>query len=149
MNFSDDDTLRQLELGEDSNWLFEWVEFAGDRPSSATRHELEDEIAAFANGRRGVLLCGLADGGDLLHNSRDQLVALDSFLARTSSNLIAPALRNLTSHRDLPDGRRFVAVDRSDHGGSPRASTHIAFVLLGHSLCVLIRLRFPAEVPGA
>ena len=54
MSYSDEDIARQLRLGEDSHWEFKQIEFAGNHPKSPTRHDLADEIAAFAN----------ADGGD-------------------------------------------------------------------------------------
>lgn len=59
----------------------------------------------------GVLLCGVTDGGDAQRMSRERLVALDSSLAEISSTSITPAVCISTSHRELPDGSRFLVVE--------------------------------------
>ena len=83
MQFSDADIERRLRLGEDSAWEFKEVEFAGNRPS---RDDWADEIAAFANARGGVLLCGVSDDGEAQGMSREQVVALDALLVEVSTD---------------------------------------------------------------
>ncbi len=110
MNYSDQDIARQLRLGEDSLWEFKQIAFSGNRPRSPSRDDLADEIAAFANGNGGMLLCGVTDAGEIQGLSREQIVALDSVLVEVSSDAIEPAVRISTYHREL-DGKRFLLVE--------------------------------------
>ena len=59
MTYTAQELLDQIAAGEDSRWEFKRVEFAGTRLRSPERRVLADEIAAFANARGGVLLCGV------------------------------------------------------------------------------------------
>ena len=111
MTYSDEDITRQLQLGEDSHWEFKEIKFSGIHPRSPSRNDWADEIAAFANGNGGVLLCGVTDEGEVQDMSREQLVELDSFLVEVSSDTIKPAVRIRTHHRQLPDGKRLLLVD--------------------------------------
>ena len=108
MTYSDEEIERQLRLGEDSNWEFKEVYFAGNRPTSPIRSDWADEIAAFANADGGVLLCGVTDEGEAPGMSREQIVALDSLLVEISSDTIKPAVRIRTYHRQLPDDKRLL-----------------------------------------
>ena len=63
MTYTAQELLDQIAAGEDSRWEFKRVEFAGTRLRSPERRVLADEIAAFANARGGVLLCGVTDDG--------------------------------------------------------------------------------------
>ena len=65
MTCSDEEIRRHLRSGEDRNWEFKQVEFAGNLPTHPGRDDWADEIAAFANAGGGVLLCGVTDGGDV------------------------------------------------------------------------------------
>ncbi len=61
MNYGTEDIVRQLRLGEDSRWEFKQIAFRGGHPHSPKRDSLANELAAFANGHGGVLLCGVTD----------------------------------------------------------------------------------------
>lgn len=111
MNYSNEEIARQLRLGEDSDWEFKQIEFAGSRPVSPTRRVMADEIAAFANTYGGVLLCGVSDDGSVQGMSREQLVALDSFLVELSTDSIKPPVRIHTHHKELSEGEPFVLVE--------------------------------------
>ena len=111
MNHSNEDIARQLRLGEDSDWEFKQIEFSGSRPTSPTRRVLADEIAAFANTDGGVLLCGVSDEGSVQGMSREQLVALDSFLVELSTYSIKPPVRIHTHHREFAEGKPFLLVE--------------------------------------
>ena len=114
MRFSDEDIERRLRLGEDSAWEFKQVEFAGKRPSRPGRDDWADEIAAFANARGGVLLCGVTDDGETQNMSREQIVALDALLVEVSTDSIRPPVRVHTWHRMLPgapEGRRVLLLE--------------------------------------
>ena len=112
MTYSDEDIVRQLRLGEDSRWEFKQVAFTGNRPTRPSRDDWADEIAAFANARGGVFLCGVTDGGEVQGNiSREQIVALDAVLVEVSSDAIKPPVRIHTSHRMLPEGGRVLLLE--------------------------------------
>ncbi len=132
MIYSEDDILRQLQLGEDSHWEFKQVEFSGIRPRSPDRKDLADEIAAFANANGGVLLCGVTDSGEVQGMSRDEIVELDSLLVETSSDSIKPAVRIRTSHQRLADGKRFLLVEIPE-GESQHDSPGGSYVRVGGS----------------
>ena len=89
MNHSSEDIARQLRLGEDSGWEFKQIEFSGNRPTSPRRDDLADEIAAFANGDGGVLLCGVTDQGVVQGMSRPQI---DTELTRPDSAAVPVAV---------------------------------------------------------
>ncbi|MDE2973310.1 MAG: ATP-binding protein [Gemmatimonadota bacterium] len=78
MTYTVQEILDQIEAGEDSSWEFKQVEFAGTRLRSPKRAVLADEIAAFANSRGGVLLCGVTDDGRVQRLTGDQVAALDA-----------------------------------------------------------------------
>ena len=111
MSYSDDDILRQLELAEDSRWEFKQIGFSGAEPKTPSRDDLADEIAAFANARGGVLLCGVTDTGIVQDFSRDQLVALDTLLVNLCTDSIKPPVRVHIEHRQLPNGKRLLLAE--------------------------------------
>ena len=111
MSYSTEDILRQLRVGEDSAWEFKQVEFTGNRPIRPSRDDWADEIAAFANARGGVLLCGVTDDGEAQGMSREQIVALDALLVEISTDSIKPAVRIHTWHRMLPEGERVLLLE--------------------------------------
>lgn len=111
MNYSDKDVVRQLQLGEDSRWEFKRITFSGTRPDSPSRDDLADEIAAFANARGGVLLCSVTDEGDVQNMSREQLVALDSFLVELSTDSIKPPVRVHVEHKQISGAKRILLVE--------------------------------------
>ena len=111
MSYGTEDVLRQLRAGEDSAWEFKQVEFTGNRPIRPSRDDWADEIAAFANARGGVLLCGVTDDGEIQGMSREQIVALDALLVEISTDSIKPAVRIHTWHRMLPEGERVLLLE--------------------------------------
>ena len=111
MRFSGADIEHQLHLGEDSAWEFKQVEFTGNRPVRPSRDDWADEIAAFANARGGVLLCGVTDAGEAQGMSREQIVALDALLVEIGTDSIKPAVRIHTWHRMLPEGKRVLLLE--------------------------------------
>lgn len=105
MNYTIRAILDQIEAREDSRWEFEQVEFAGGKVRSPKRGALADQIAAFANARGGILLCGVTDDGHVQDLSGDELAALDSLLEELSTDSIKPAVRISTQHLTLPAGK--------------------------------------------
>ena len=130
MTFSDEDISRRLRLGEDSDWEFKQVEFAGDRPQSPQRADLADEIAAFANADGGALLCGVTDEGEVQGMTRAQLSALDAFVVEISSDAIEPPVRIRTQHMQREDGKPLLIVDVPS-GDSPHERSGHRYIRVG------------------
>ena len=105
VNYTIQEILDQLAAREDSRWEFKQVQFAGKKLRSPKRDVLADEIAAFANARGGVLLCGVTDDGQVQDLSGDELAALDDVLVELSTDSIKPSVRISTQHLTLPDGK--------------------------------------------
>lgn len=138
MSYIIDDIVNQLGLGEDEFWEFKRIEFRGDKPSSPRRDDWADEIAAFANADGGSVLCGITDDGTPQKLSREQIVALDSFLIEVCTGAIRPPIRPELLHLKLPSGERILLLQipkgESQHdspggsyirvGGSKRRMTH-------------------------
>lgn len=127
MNYTIQEILDQIEAREDSRWEFKQVEFAGGKVRSPKRGALADEIAAFANARGGILLCGVTDDGHVQDLSGNELAALDSLLVELSTDSIKPPVRISTQHVTLPAGKVLTveipegdALHRSPGGGYVR-----------------------------
>ena len=110
MRYTDEEILRRLGLGEDSGWAFKPLAFRGDRPTSPRRDDWADEIGAFANGRGGVLLCGVSADGDVQGMSRRQIANLDALLVEVVHS-IKPPVRIRTDHRELAGGKPVLVVE--------------------------------------
>ncbi len=132
MSYSVEEIEGQLQLGEDSQWEFKEIVFAGSVPRSPRRDDLADEIAAFANASGGVLLCSVTDEGEVQGMSREQIVSLDSFLVEVSSDSIRPAVRIHTYHMQLTDENRLLLVDVPE-GDSLHDSPGGSYVRVGGS----------------
>ena len=127
MAVSTDDVRRQLRLGEDSRWEFKQIEFRGDRPVSPRRDDLADELAAFANARGGVLVCGATDGGEVQGMSRGQMNALDRILSDACADSIKPPIDVEITRHELGDGKQLIVVEVSPgeaQHDSPGGSYH-------------------------
>ncbi len=110
MSFSAEEVGLRLRLGEDSHWEFKQFDFRGDRPIGPDRDSLADELAAFANGNGGVMLCGVADDGRIQGMTRGQLDETERTVVEICSDSIKPAIDIDTSRFEL-DGKAFLAVE--------------------------------------
>ena len=110
MTYSDEEIRRRLRLGEDSRWEFKRIDFRGDRPVGPDRDSLADELAAFANGHGGVMLCGVSDDGEVQGMTRAQLDAVEQLVVNICPASIKPAIEIDTLRLELDD-RAFLAVD--------------------------------------
>ncbi len=111
MNFSDEKIKRQMRLGEDSHWEFKEIVFAGDVPKSPSRHDLADELAAFANTDGGVVLCGVTDGGDAHGMSRKQMDALEQLLTEICTDMVKPPIRPTILRKEIEEDKSFLLVE--------------------------------------
>ena len=132
MTYSDQEIRRRLQLGEDSSWEFKEIEFNGNVPRSPRRNDLADSLAAFANARGGVMLCGVTDNGDVQGMSPEQIIALDKLLVEVSSDSIKPAVRIHTQHMELSEGKLILLVDVPE-GDSLHDSPGGSYVRVGGS----------------
>lgn len=126
MTYSDEDISRQLRLGENSRWEFKQIEFAGNNPKSPSRHDLADEIAAFANADGGVLLCGVTDGGEVQDLSREQMDELERLLVDVCTDSIKPPIRPVILRRIINQRALLLVEVPQGHAqhGSPGGSYH-------------------------
>ena len=126
MNYTDQEIARQIRLGEDSQWEFKQLEFAGDRPKSPSRDDLADEIAAFANADGGVLLCGVTDTGAIQGMSREQMDALERLLVDLCTDAIKPPIRPAILRRIIDECPLLVVEVPQGHAqhDSPGGSYH-------------------------
>ena len=111
MAYSDEEVSRQLRLGEDSSWEFKAIDFADDRPKGPRPDDWADEIAAFANAKGGVLLCGVSDDGDVQGMSREQMDALERLIAEVCTDSIRPPIRVNIFRRETSDRKPFLMVE--------------------------------------
>lgn len=131
MNLEPDRIARQLRLGEDSEWEFKEIVFRGDRPVGPRRNDLADEIAAFANGGGGLLLCGVRDSGEIVGMSRPRLDEVDRLLVELSTDAIDPPVRIRVLRREI-EGKAILVVEIPP-GDAQHDSPGGSFVRVGAS----------------
>ena len=100
----------RLRLGEDGRWEFKQIEFRGNRPVGPSRDSLADELAAFANGNGGVLLCGVTDDGRIQGMTRAQLDAVEQLVVTICADSIRPAIE-FDALRMEVDAKALLAVE--------------------------------------
>lgn len=132
MKFSDEDIKRQLRLGEDSLWEFKQIEFAGNTPKSPSRDDLADEIAAFANTKGGILLCGVTDRGEVQGMTRKQINALEDLVKEICIDSIKPSLTPIILRKETEDNKRYLLVE-VPRGYAQHKSPHGNYHRLGSS----------------
>ena len=111
MAYSEDQIQRRLQLGEDSRWEFKQIAFAGSKPTSPRRDDLADELAAFANGSGGAMLCSVSDEGEVLDLSSAQLKALAAHFTEIARDTVKPALFIETHLMQVAGGKRLMLVE--------------------------------------
>ena len=130
VTYSTHEILDRIAAREGSRWEFKQVGFAGEKLRSPKRDVLADEIAAFANARGGVLLCGVTDDGQVQELSGDQVAALDAVVVELSTDSIKPPVRISTHHLRFPDGR-LLAVVEVPEGDAHHRSPGGSFIRVG------------------
>lgn len=99
-----DELLRRIRLGEDSVLELKEVVFAGDRIKGPGRGQLADEIAAFANGRGGVLVLGVDDGSrEIVGIPLERIDAAEQYVSEIVRDAVKPALYPVIERLELPD----------------------------------------------
>ena len=130
MTYSDKEIRRRRQLGEDSGWEFKEVVFAGNRPTGPSRDTWADEIAAFANARGGVLLCGITDDGNVQAMSRAQMNELEHLIVEVCSDSIQPPVRVDIFRQDAADSQAILVVEVPE-GHAQHDSPGGSFVRVG------------------
>ncbi len=131
MIYDEAEIRERIRLGEDSGCECKQIEFAGNEPRRPKRDDLANEIAALANARGGVLLCGVTDDGRVHGMTRMQLAALDSLVVEVATDTIKPSVAVRTYHREL-EGRALLVVEIPE-GESLHDSPGGSFVRIGAS----------------
>lgn len=95
--------LDRIRLGEDSALELKDVRFTGDRVHAPSRDALADELAAFANGRGGVLVLGVEDQTrEIVGIPADKLDAVESLVREVCNDSIKPPLAPFIERLSLP-----------------------------------------------
>ncbi len=126
MRLEDSELRQRLRLGEDGSWEFKEFVFSGDRPRSPRQDSLADELAAFANARGGVLLCGVTDQGEVQGMERAQLEAVEQLVIQACQDSISPPITPNIERREF-EGRPLVVVEVEEgtaQHDSPGGSFH-------------------------
>ena len=101
---SPEDLLRRIRLGEDSVLELKEVVFAGERIKGPGRDQLADEIAAFANGRGGILVLGVDDSSrEIVGIPLERIDAAEQYASEIVRDAIKPALYPMIERLELPD----------------------------------------------
>ena len=87
------------------------MKFAGNKHKSPARHDLADEMAAFANTKGGVLLCGVNDLGEVQGLTRTQLDTLEKLVKELCTDAIKPPINPIIVRKELQTGKPFLLVE--------------------------------------
>ena len=132
MTYTAKEVLDQIKAGEDSRWEFKQVAFRGDRLTGPSPDALADELAAFANGRGGVLLLGVTDGGGVQELTRAQLDELERIVVDVCRNKIKPSIEADIRRHWIEADRPVLAVE-VEEGYAQHDSPGGAYRRLGSS----------------
>ena len=96
--------LQKIRLGEDTSLELKTVRFRGGRVSNPSRHDLANELAAFANTQGGVLVLGVDDKTrDVIGISIDNLDTVERFVYEICNDNIQPPILFRSFRMRLPD----------------------------------------------
>jgi predicted HTH transcriptional regulator len=96
--------LEKINLGEDTFLELKEVRFSSAKITEPKQAGLADELAAFANGRGGVLLLGVEDKTrEILGIPRERLDAVEEMVRNTCQDSITPVLAPVIERMTLPD----------------------------------------------
>lgn len=96
----------QIRLAEDSAYEFKDITIRENKVEQPHRHNLADELAAFANGSGGIVVLGIADKTrEVPGIPATELDTVDQWLGNIASQLIDPPLLLETRMVEIPDNR--------------------------------------------
>jgi len=100
---STQELLEKIQLGEDSLLELKDVRFSGARVTAPQRESLADELAAFANGRGGVLVLGVEDETrEIVGIPIEKLDAVESLVREVCNDSLKPPLAPFIERLSLP-----------------------------------------------
>ena len=100
---SEKELIDKIRLGEATFLELKEVRFAGQRVSAPHRNAIADELAAFANGRGGVCLLGVADDTrEVLGIPLDHLDIVEAFVREICIDSITPPISPVIDRLWLP-----------------------------------------------
>ncbi len=98
------DLNRRIRLGEDSTLELKRVALAGGRITGPSRNDLADELAAFANGRGGVLVLGVDDRTrDVEGIPLETLDTVEAWIREICNDVLKPPLDAAIRKIELPN----------------------------------------------
>ena len=98
------DLNRRIRLGEDSTLELKRVALAGGRITGPSRNDLADELAAFANGRGGVLVLGVDDRTrDVEGIPLETLDTVEARIREICNDVLKPSLDAAIRKIELPN----------------------------------------------
>jgi ATP-dependent DNA helicase RecG len=103
---TNDELLRQIQLGEDSLLECKQLFFRNDKVQAPSSEKMADEIAAMSNAAGGVIVLGVEDKGrDIVGIEASKLELTETWLREIMETRLEPPLQAYTLHRiELPDG---------------------------------------------
>ena len=110
---SEKELIDKIRLGEATFLELKEVRFAGQRVSAPHRNAIADELAAFANGRGGVCLLGVADDTrEVLGIPLDHLDIVEAFVREICIDSITPPISPVIDRLWLPSvtGEKVAAI---------------------------------------
>lgn len=110
MNYSDEEILRQIRLGEDNHWEFKEIVFDGNKPKSPDRKDLADEVGAFANTDGGVILCCVTDDRDVRGMAREQMDNLEMLFVEICTDTIKPSIQPTILRKEIDQNKPFLMI---------------------------------------
>ncbi len=95
--------MQRISLGEDSSLELKQVKFQGEKLVGPGRDSIADEIAAFANGRGGVIVVGVDDTSrEVLGIPIDQLDRVEALICEVCNDAIKPPIAPYVTRLLLP-----------------------------------------------
>ncbi len=111
MVWSSEELSKQIELGEDSRVEFKEAVFADNRVREPHRDTIANELAALGNTVGGTLIFSVSDCGEIRPMNRQQMDALETYVAEICSDSIDPALAYVTQRLSLLAGSSVLVVE--------------------------------------
>jgi len=95
--------LKQIRLGEDSQYEFKQVVMTGQKVKGPTQKDIANEMAAFANAKGGAIVLGISNNREVSGIATEHLDAVQAMLTRASQDSIEPPLFIYTRLIEIPD----------------------------------------------
>ena len=104
----------RMSLGEDTFWKFQEITLKEGIPNEPSRHDLANEIAAFANSGGGNLLFGVTDDRRVQDLSDEILDTLERMSLQICNELIKPGITIKADRIPLSQNRRVLVLSMKE-----------------------------------